>query len=125
MSTGHRTNRSARRSRSRTPSVAKLIIIFWRDIPSQVIAKRGRDVAKVKLSHRFQAAIERAAMRAGKGSSELYLAEWRRASRMCDGNLEMQARREADKLESQYSNELLERMVKDKGNEVEHETGNP
>ncbi len=95
--------------------MAKLITIFWRDIPSQVIAKRGREIAKIKLPHRFQTAIDRAAMRAGKGSSELYLSEWRRESRGCDNDLEGQARREAEKLEAQYSGELLEQMVKDKG----------
>lgn len=104
--------------------MAKLITIFWRDIPSRVIAKRGRDVAKVKLPHRFQAAIDRAAMRAGKGSSELYLAEWRRDSRRCERDLEGEASREAEKLESQYSDELLEQLVKDKGKAVAPEASN-
>ena len=48
-------------------TVAKLITILWRDIPSQVVAKRGRQTLKTKLSPRFQIAIDRAAMRAGKG----------------------------------------------------------
>ena len=30
--------------------MAKLITVFWRDIPAQVIAKRGRDSTKVRLS---------------------------------------------------------------------------
>ena len=58
--------------------MAKKTIIFWRDIPSQVVAQRGRKREKAHLSHRFQEAIDRAAMRAGKGSSDAYLAEWRR-----------------------------------------------
>ena len=98
--------------------MAKLITVYWREIPSQVIAKRGRDVAKVKLSHRFQSAIDRAAMRAGKGSSELYLAEWRRVSRACGADLVTEAQREAQRLEAQYSEELLEQMVKAKGGEA-------
>ncbi|MDP9065562.1 MAG: virulence factor, partial [Pseudomonadota bacterium] len=34
--------------------MAQLIIISWRDIPAQVIVKRGRETAKVQLSMRFQ-----------------------------------------------------------------------
>ena len=39
-----------------------LTVISWRDIPAQVIAKRGRDTFKVQLTPRFQEAIDRAAM---------------------------------------------------------------
>ena len=45
--------------------MAKLIVISWRDIPSQVVVKAGRQAEKLMLSHRFQEAIDRAAMRAG------------------------------------------------------------
>ena len=45
--------------------MAKLILISWRDIPSQIVVKQGREAAKVQLSHRFQEAIDRAAMRTG------------------------------------------------------------
>ena len=44
-----------------------------------VIVKRGRETAKVQLSQRFQEAVDRAAMRAGKGSSDAYLADWQRS----------------------------------------------
>ena len=56
------------------------IDILWRDIPSQVLIKRGRDRGKYMLSARFQEAIDRAAMRAGKGGSDAYLEEWRRVT---------------------------------------------
>ena len=68
--------------------MAKLITIYWRDIPSQIVAKAGRRSAKVRLANRFQEAIDRAAMRAGKGSSDAYLSEWRRDSRHCSDDLE-------------------------------------
>ena len=55
--------------------MASLIVISWRDIPAQVIVKRGREAAKVQLSQRFQEAVDRAAMRACKGSSDAYLAD--------------------------------------------------
>ena len=56
------------------------IDVYWRDIPAQVLIKRGRDRGKHLLSHRFQAAIDRAAMKAGKGGSDAYLEEWRRVT---------------------------------------------
>ena len=56
-----------------------LTIISWRDIPAQVVGKRGRETAKMQLSARFQEAVDRAAMRAGKGSSDAYLADWKRS----------------------------------------------
>ena len=98
--------------------MAKLITVYWRDIPAQVIAKRGRETAKVQLSGRFQQAIDRAAMRAGKGSSDKYLEDWRRVPRECGGALEDEARAEAQRLESAFDDELLEKMIKAGGQAV-------
>ena len=61
--------------------MASLTILYWRDIPSQVIVKAGRSSAKRELSERFIRAIDAAAMHAGAKSDDAYLAEWRRASR--------------------------------------------
>ena len=77
----------------------KLITVYWRDIPSQVIAKKGRTTSKVQLSQRFQSAIDRAAMRAGKGSSDAYLSEWRREASTCGDDLESAAKELAHALE--------------------------
>ena len=98
--------------------MAKLITVYWRDIPAQVIAKRGRESAKVQLSKRFQKAIDRAAMRAGKGSSDKYLEDWRRVPRTCGSALEDEAKAEAERLESTFDDELLEKMVKAGGQAV-------
>ncbi len=102
--------------------MAKLITVYWRDIPAQLIAKHGRESAKVQLSHRFQVAIDRAAMRAGKGSSDAYLADWRRSNpRACGDDLAAEAAAEAGRLEAAYSDEALERLVKAKGLEPPRE----
>jgi hypothetical protein len=95
--------------------MAKLIIVSWRDIPAQVIAKKGRTAAKAPLSSRFQVAIDRAAMRAGKGSSDEYLADWQRTSSECDDDIDAVVATEAARLESAYSDEALERLVKNNG----------
>jgi hypothetical protein len=95
--------------------MASLIVISWRDIPAQVIAKRGRETVKVQLSARFQEAVDRAAMRAGKGSSDAYLADWRRTPRACGDDLQAEATAEAARLEARYTDEDLERVIRAKG----------
>lgn len=93
--------------------MAKLIVVYWRDIPAQVIVKRGRKSAKAKLSQRFQEAIDRAAMRAGKGSSDAYLADWKRSPpRDCGDEIEAEAKAEAERLENSLSNQELQQLVK-------------
>ena len=93
----------------------QLITIYWRDIPSQVIAKQGRKSAKVKLSERFQEAIDKAAMRAGRQGSDQYLEDWRRAYEDCGSDLEAAANTRAKTLEKQFSDDELKRYVKVKG----------
>jgi len=96
--------------------MASLIVISWRDIPAQVIVKRGREAAKVQLSARFQEAVDRAAMRAGKGSSDAYLADWQRSPpRPCGDDLKAEAAAEAARLEARFSAEDLERLIRAKG----------
>jgi hypothetical protein len=96
--------------------MASLIIISWRDIPAQVVVKQGRETAKVQLTHRFQEAVDRAAMRAGKGSSEAYLADWKRSEpRPVTGDLNALAKAEAESIEARYSDEDLERLIRTHG----------
>jgi Virulence factor len=96
--------------------MASLTVISWRDIPAQVVVKRGRESAKAKLSERFQEAVDRAAMRAGKGSSDLYLAEWKRSDpKPCGDDIQQEAEAEAARIEARYSDEDLERLVRAKG----------
>jgi hypothetical protein len=96
--------------------MGQLTVISWRDIPAQVIVKRGREAAKVQLSPRFQEAVDRAAMRAGKGSSDAYLADWQRsAPRTVGDDRQAAAAAEAARLEAQYSDADLERLIRAKG----------
>jgi hypothetical protein len=100
--------------------MASLIIISWRDIPAQVVVKLGRETAKVQLTHRFQEAVDRAAMRAGRGSSEAYLADWKRSAPIpVAGDLHEVARAEAARIEARYSDEDLERLIRADGLEPE------
>ena len=93
------------------------IDVFWRDIPSQVLIKRGRERGKYLLEHRFQAAIDRAAMRAGKGGSDAYLEEWRHVTTSIESDQSAQdlARQIGKAIESEVTDEMLANWVKNKG----------
>jgi hypothetical protein len=97
--------------------MAKKILVYWRDIPAQVIVQSGRKREKILLSSRFQKAIDRAAMRAGKGSSDAYLSEWRRESSAFEltGELRGVAENEASQFEDEYSDERLLALIRNHG----------
>ena len=96
--------------------MASLSIIYWRDIPAQVVVRHGRTTAKVQLSSRFQEAVDRAAMRAGRGSSDAYLADWKRGdARPCGADLQAEAAAEAARIEAAYTDEALETLIRSKG----------
>lgn len=97
--------------------MVKKVLISWRDIPSQVLLQRGRIREKVMLSPRFQEAIDRAAMRAGKGGSEAYIEEWNREKTMLESkeDLKVLARAIADDIEAQYSDDLLLTLIRSHG----------
>jgi hypothetical protein len=87
-------------------------VIWWRDIPAQVLAKEGRrSSARAELSSRFQEAIDAAAMRAGLIGTDAYLEEWRREPRECGEDLESEVAEEAAWLEAAYPDDTLERLV--------------
>ena len=95
--------------------MAQLIVVYWRDIPAQVIVKKGRESAKVQLTERFEKAIDRAAMRAQLRDTDGYLAQWRRAEPVGVGDdLEAEAATAAERLESEYGEARLTTLV-DKG----------
>ena len=96
--------------------MAQLIKVSWRDIPAQIIVKSGRKTARLLLSQRFQSAIDRAAMRAGKGQSEAYLADWQRsAPSPCEGDIHELAAAAVADLEAQYSDDRLQALIQAKG----------
>ena len=101
------------------------IVVSWRDIPSQVIVKKGRERAKALLSPRFQQAVDRAAMRARKHSEDAYISEWVRTRSGIDPNDDAQAGLQADlqaiadgiaqDIETGYSDERLLGLIKNHG----------
>ena len=99
--------------------MANLTILYWRDIPSQVIVKSGRNSAKRELSERFIRAIHAAAMRAHEPDADAYLAESRRAEpTSCGDDLEAEASAAAARLEAEYDAHRLAELAKRGGREA-------
>lgn len=96
--------------------MAQLIVVYWRDIPAQVIVKKGRNSAKRQLAERFEQAIDRAAMKARLRDTDSYLAEWRRADPVdCGDDLEQEAAVAAARLEREYDDARLKCLVDNGG----------
>jgi Virulence factor len=96
--------------------MADLILVYWRDIPAQVIVKKGRTAAKRQLSLRFTEAIDMAAMRTGAAETDAYLAEWRKADPVAvSDDLEAEADKAMAAIEAEYDRERLVALVKSGG----------
>ena len=97
---------------ARRIGLAERVILYWRDIPAQVIVRRGRVAAKRELPERFIQAIDRCAMAVGAKDSEAYLAEWRRgAPEACGDALEAEATSAAAAIEQGYDEARLAALV--------------
>ena len=58
--------------------MASYQVMFWKHIPSQVMAWEGEATAKRMLPDYFQAAIDAYAMKDGSTDMDAYLEGWRR-----------------------------------------------
>ena len=95
--------------------MASLTVIWWRDIPAQVLARDGRRASKVQLHPRFQVAIDKAASRAGKRAYSEYIEEWRKVARDCGADLEAEVNAEVERLETEYDKHRLAELIQSGG----------
>ena len=96
--------------------MAKMTVVYWRDIPAQVIVKQGRTAAKRQLPERFEQAIDRCAMKIGARDSDAYLAEWRRGEAVnVEGDMEEAVAAEASRLENEFDNERIKALIANGG----------
>jgi hypothetical protein len=93
----------------------QIVVIYWRDIPAQVNAQAGRNRHQHVLASRFQRAIDRAAIKAGKKTAHEYVAEWRRESRPCGDDLEHEMLAEVERIEAEYDRRRLAALVQNGG----------
>lgn len=92
-----------------------LTVIWWRDIPAQVLARDGRHQSKQVLHPRFQVAIDKAAARAGKSSYSDYIEEWRREQRACGDDIEAAVAEVAEGIETEYTKHRLAELIQSGG----------
>lgn len=96
--------------------MADVTIVYWRDIPAQVIVGKGRRAAKRVLAERFEQAIDRAAMKVNAQSSDAYMAEWRKApSYAVEGEQGEVAQAEAQRLEAEYDKARVKALIDNDG----------
>lgn len=87
-------------------------IVYWRDIPAQVIVGKGRRGSKVQLPERFEQAIDRCAMKVGAEDTDAYLAEWRKAAPYpVEGEADAVANAEAERLDNEYDRERIKALI--------------
>ncbi len=91
-------------------------IVYWRDIPAQVIVGKGRRGSKRQLEERFEQAIDRAAMKVNAKDADAYLAEWRKAAPFTvEGDPAEVAEAEATRLEQEYDQDRLKALIANDG----------
>ena len=96
--------------------MVEVVVVYWRDIPAQVIVGKGRSGAKRKLTERFEQAIDRCAMKIGAKDADAYLAEWRKADPYAvDGEDDVVAKSVAADLERSYDTDRLKTLINAEG----------
>ena len=94
----------------------EVTVVYWRDIPAQVIVGKGRRASKMPMTERFELAIDRCAMRAGARDSDAYLAEWRKGEPyLVEGEAADVASGEAECLEEEFSQDAIKVLIANDG----------
>ncbi|MEM8977918.1 MAG: virulence factor [Pseudomonadota bacterium] len=96
--------------------MADVTVVYWRDIPAQVIVGKGRRGTKRPLPERFEQAIDRVAMKTGAAGTDEYLAEWRKADPyVVEGSDVEVADKEAARLDTEYDQARLKALIDTNG----------
>ncbi len=94
----------------------EVTIVYWRDIPAQVIVGKGRRGAKRPLPERFEQAIDRTAMRIGAQGSDEYMLGFRKAGPyLAEGDQDDIAAAEAARIDAEYGPDRLKALVDNDG----------
>jgi Virulence factor len=96
--------------------MAEVTVVYWRDIPAQVLVGKGRRASKVQLTERFEQAIDRCAMKIGARDADSYLAEWRKAVVAdVEGDPDTLAADHAARLEAEFDTTRLKALIDAEG----------
>ncbi|MEM8744401.1 MAG: virulence factor [Pseudomonadota bacterium] len=96
--------------------MANMTIVYWRDIPAQIIVGKGRRAAKAPLPERFEQAIDRCAMRVGAKDDDAYMAGFRKhdAGEVAGDAAEV-ANEKASEIDAEYDQERLKALIENEG----------
>lgn len=95
--------------------MAKLKIVFWRDIPGQVVIRDSRRSTRLRLSAKFMCAIERAAYRLKKHQKDVWFEPWHDVEQPFEGDIKEQGRLLVEHIEQQYSESVLDQLSRASG----------
>jgi len=95
--------------------MAQLKIVYWRDIPGQVVFREGRRNTRLRLPARFSQAIERAAYRLKKTDENALFDPWHDVAQPLQGDVRKQAEQLRRQLDETYTDEVLESLIKARG----------
>ena len=95
--------------------MSNLTVVFWRDIPAQLLIGSGRKAIKLKLSEKFEKAIDRCAMKVGAKDSQSYLDDWQKKTVPLDPTDINSIELEAEKMEKYYTAEKLKALILNDG----------
>lgn len=91
-------------------------IVYWRDIPAQVIVGKGRRAAKGPLPERFEQAIDRCAMKINAKDADAYMEEWRKADPYpLEGDPAEIAKSEAARIDAEYDTDRIKTLIDNEG----------
>jgi len=88
-----------------------------------VVIREGRRSTRLNLSARFMHAIERATYRLKKKQADAMFEPWHDVNQLVEGDVRAQARALVQQLEEQYTQEVLEAMIRASG--VDETRGKP
>ncbi len=96
--------------------MADVTIVYWRDMPAQVIVGKGRRGTKRPLPERFEQAIDRAAMKSGAAESDAYLEGFRKADPYSvEGDDADVAGAEVARIDAEFDTERLKALIANDG----------
>jgi hypothetical protein len=96
--------------------MADVTIVYWRDMPAQVIVGRGRRGTKLPLPERFEQAIDRAAMKSGAAQSDDYMAGFRKADPVpVEGTDQEAAAATVANIDAEYDQDRLKALIANDG----------
>ncbi len=95
--------------------MAKIKIVYWRDIPGQVVVRKGRRSTRLRLPARFMRAIERAAYRLKKHQEDAWFEPWHDVEQPFKGDVTEQANKLVQQLKEHYSEAVLDKLIRASG----------